>query len=57
MDKSELIEMLQALIESAKTIQTPDTGCGFSTLMEDVKEDSFRWVIEETIKELKGGAE
>ena len=49
--------MLQALIESAEPIQTPEADCGFSTLVSNVKEDSFRWVIEETIKELKGSAE
>ena len=57
MNKSELIMMLQALIESAEPIQTPEADCGFSTLVSNVKEDSFRWVIEETIKELKGSAE
>ena len=56
MDKSELIMMLQALIESAEPLQTPEAGCDFSTLVLNVTEDSFRWVLEETIKELKGGA-
>lgn len=51
MDKiKETIEMLQMLKDAAEPIQTPDSGCGYSTLIKDVKcDDSFTWVIEETI--------
>lgn len=51
MDKiKETITMLQCLKDSAEPIQTPDIGCGYSTLIKDVKcDDSFIWVIEEAI--------
>lgn len=57
MSTEELIAMLQVIHDSAEPIQTPESGCGFSTLVLDIKEDSFKWVIEEAINELKGDRE
>ena len=53
MKVDELIEMLEIIRHSAEPIQTPDSNCGYSTLVKDVKcDDSFTWVIDEAIKEL-----
>ena len=53
MKVDELIEMLEIIRHSAEPIQTPDSNCGYSTLVKNVKcDDSFIWVIDEAIKEL-----
>lgn len=52
---SEVIDMLKIILESSEPIQIPDSiGCGFGTLVKDVKhEGSFDWVIESAIKLLE----
>ena len=47
MNKNEVIEMLEVLIDSAYDVVNID-GPG-STIIKDVKLDSFIWVINETI--------
>lgn len=51
MNKKEVIEMLEVLIDNAYSV-TDDIGPG-CTLIRDVKLDSFIWVINETIGVLK----
>ena len=55
MDKiKETIEMLECLKNAAEPIQTPDCGCGYSTLINNVKcDDSFFWVMDEAISLLE----
>ena len=55
MDKiKETIEMLECIKVAAEPIQTPDIGCGYSTLITNVKcDDSFTWVIDEAISLLE----
>ena len=47
MNKKEVIEMLEVLIDNAYAVVNID-GPG-STIIKDVKLDSFIWVINETI--------
>ena len=51
--KGDTIRMLQTLVNSAEPIPTPESGCGYSTLLRDIKLDSFEFVIREAIKALE----